>query len=461
VLAPLALTQFVASFAGSNMNVAINSIGKDLGTTVHGVQTAITLFLLCMAALMIPGSKLTDKWGRRRCLLLGLLIYGIGAIISALAPGLPTLIVGYSAFEGVGSALMIPPIYILATLYFDSVQSRARAFGTISGAAGIGSATGPLIGGLITTAISWRVSFLFQALIVALVVVLSARISDPLPADPKRPFDLTGAAVSAAGLFFVVIGILQAGNNGLLLGIFIALGLLLLAAFYLHIRRREHAHEEPLLRTSLFKNRTSNLGLVTQNVQWLFMMGITFVVSVYLQTVQHFSAIKTGLVFTAATVGLLISSAFAQRMASRREQRTLIRGGFVASLVGVGLLLALAGLTRHVWSFLPGLFVIGLGVGVMITASVNVVQSAFPEREQGEISGLSRSVSNLGSSMGTAIAGTILVADLVHGGYVAATIVLTAVAALGLVAALLLPPEPRRRRELSSPPEPATSAAHP
>src|ERR1700747_2252783 len=163
MLLPLALTQFVASFAGSNMNVAINSIAKDLGTDVHGVQTAITLFMLCMAALMIPGSKVTDIWGRKRCLLRGLTVYGTGAVIAALAPGLGVLIVGYSGFEGVGSALMIPPIYILATLAFPDIQSRARAFGVISGMGGIGAAAGPLIGGLITTTVSWRASFLLHA----------------------------------------------------------------------------------------------------------------------------------------------------------------------------------------------------------------------------------------------------------------------------------------------------------
>ena len=146
------------------MNVAIGSISKDLDTTIHGVQTAITLFLLCMAALMIPGSKLTDIWGRKRSLIRGLTVYGIGAVIAALAPVLGVLIVGASLFEGLGSAVMLPPIYILATLAFPDITSRARAFGVISGMGGIGAAAGPLIGGLITTTISWRASFGLQAL---------------------------------------------------------------------------------------------------------------------------------------------------------------------------------------------------------------------------------------------------------------------------------------------------------
>src|SRR5947209_14447604 len=203
MLLPLALTQLVASFAGSNMNVAINNISKDLNTTIHGVQTAITLFLLCMAALMIPGSKLTDVWGRKRCLLRGLGLYGTGAVIAALAPGLGVLIVGYSVFEGVGSALMIPPIYILATLAFTDTQSRARAFGVISGMGGVGAAAGPLIGGLITTTISWRASFLLQAAIVAVIIRLATKITDPAPADPTRRFDPVGALLSAGRMAFL------------------------------------------------------------------------------------------------------------------------------------------------------------------------------------------------------------------------------------------------------------------
>ena len=158
MLIPLALAQFICSFAGSNMNVMINDISQDLNTTVEGVQVAITLFLLVMAALMIPGGKLTDRWGRKRCFTLGLSIYAVGAVLSAVSPNLGVLILGNSILEGVGTALLIPPVYILTTMLFHDHKSRAQAFGVISGMGGVGAATGPLIGGLITTAISWRVA---------------------------------------------------------------------------------------------------------------------------------------------------------------------------------------------------------------------------------------------------------------------------------------------------------------
>src|SRR3954463_12253146 len=213
VLIPLALAQFICSFAGSNMNVMINDMSKDLDTTVQGIQLAITIFLLVMAALMVPGGKLTDKYGRKRCLNVGLAVYGVGALISAAAPGLPVLIVGNSILEGVGTALLIPPVYILATLWFTDTSSRAWAFGAISGMGGFGAAAGPLIGGVIATWIDWRAAFVFQALIVAIIILLRPGLSGPLPADPGRHFDLVGAVLSAAGMFCIVLGILQAGVN--------------------------------------------------------------------------------------------------------------------------------------------------------------------------------------------------------------------------------------------------------
>jgi MFS family permease len=440
-LAPLALAQFICSFAGSNMNVMINDITEDLNTTVQGVQATITLFLLVMAVLMIPCSKLTDRWGRKRCFTAGLVLYGIGALVSAVAPGLGVLILGNSVLEGVGTALLIPPVYILTTLHFSDLTSRARAFGVISGMGGIGAAAGPLIGGVITTAISWRAAFLFQAAIIVVIVLLSRRVEDPVPADPTRPFDAFGAVLSAVGMFFVVFGILQADTNGALMAALLAAGAGFLVWFFLYTRSRERAGKEPLLSLALFKNRTSNLALVTQNLQWLLLMGVSFVVAVFLQTVRGYNAIETGVVFTAATVGVLLSSLGAERFAKRRPQRTLIMAGSVITAAGIVLLLALVGASSRVVAFAPGLFLIGTGLGVMLTPSVNVVQSSFPEDQQGEISGLSRSVSNLGSSFGTAVAGTILVSDLASGNdsYVLAMIVLAVLALIGLAAAFRLP----------------------
>jgi len=459
-LLPLALAQFICSFAGSNMNVMINDISEDLDTNVQGVQLAITLFLLIMAILMIPGSKLSDRWGRKRCFIGGLTLYGIGALLSALSPGLGVLILGNSVLEGVGTALLIPPVYILTTMAFSNLTSRARAFGVISGLGGIGAAAGPLIGGLITTGISWRAAFIFQAAVVATIILLSRRMVDPVAPDPTRPFDAVGAILSAVGMFFVVLGILQADSNIALMAVLVAIGAVFLLGFFLSIRSRERAGKEPLLSTGLFRNRLSNLGLVTQNIQWLLLMGTSFVVAVYLQTVRGYNAIETGVIFTAATLGVLLTSFGAERFSKRRTQKTLIVAGFVITVAGLGLLLGLVRGSDNVLAFVPGLFLVGSGLGIMLTPSVNVVQSSFPEEQQGEISGLSRSVSNLGSSFGTAIVGTILVSSLVTGNrsYALAMIALMVLGLTGLAAALLLPAKVERPEGVGLPPRPAPEA---
>jgi MFS family permease len=448
IIAPLALAQFICSFAGSNMNVMINDMSRDLDTTVEGIQISITLFLLTMAALMIPAGKLTDKIGRKRCFMLGLAIYGVGALVSAAAPGLWALILGNSLLEGIGTALLIPPVYILTTVYLSDIATRAWAFGIISGLGGIGAAAGPLIGGLITTAISWRAAFLFQALVIVIILLLSRRLTDPIAPQPDRQFDTVGAILSALGLFVLVSGILAADSSVPLMVTLVLAGIVILVLFFVWVRRREHAGKEPLLSTSLFRNRVSNVALITQNLQWVLLMGTSFTVSAYLQVVRGYNAIETGVIFTAATVGLLLTSLLAGRLAKRFSQRSLIVTGFVLCVPGVVLLIWLVAGSSTGWSFVPGLFLIGSGLGLMLTPSVNVVQSAFPEKLQGEISGLSRSASNLGSTLGTAIAGTILVANIDAGGaaYGSAMGVLAALGVGGLIAALFIPrktsPEP-------------------
>jgi MFS family permease len=474
MILPLALAQFIASYAATNMNVAISSIASDLGTDVAGVQTAITLFTLVMAALMIPGSKLTDIWGRKRCFILGLIVYGAGGLLALLSFGLPQLIVGYSLLEGVGSALMIPPIYILVTVAFPDIKSRAKYFGVVSGAGGLGAAAGPLIGGIVTSAISWRASFGLQVLVVAYIILLARKIADTGPQEPRPRFDLIGAVLSAAGLFFVVLGLLQSRTYGFgasrqdfsiggtvvipkgsisPVWLFVAIGALFLLGFFLYTGRAEHQGKDVLLPLRLFRNKTSNLGLGTQTIQWLILQGSFFTVSVYLQEVDGYDAIKTGLVLTPGTIGILVASAGADRFARRHPQRWLIIAGFLITAVGMILLLTLVRAHAGVWRWIPGLLLFGAGIGVMLTSSVNVVQSSFPEADQGEISGLSRSVSNLGSSLGTALVGSVLVAVKLPAGkpFAAALTVMLVITLIGLVLGVLIPRAPIEAAEGPNP----------
>ncbi|MCW3999100.1 MAG: MFS transporter [Candidatus Bathyarchaeota archaeon] len=470
IILPLALAQFICSYAASNMNVAISDIATDLGTTVTGVQVAITFFTLTMAALMIPGSKLTDIAGRKKIFLIGLSIYAAGALIGALAPVVGVLIFGYSLLEGLGSALLIPPVYILVTVSYSGV-ARAKNFGIVSAAAGIGSAAGPLIGGLVTTAISWRASFILQVLVVIAIIFLSLRIVEPPRTGPKHHFDFLSAILSAAGFLLIILGLQTTSTYGWFVSsanvtinntviipagsispflIFLIAGIASNILFYLSIRHRERIGKEPLLQTHILHNKISNLGLVTQNIQWLILQGSFFVISVFLQTIRGYNAIETGLILTASTIGVLFTSALAGRLAKKRSQRLNIRGGFILTIIGILLLLALASAVSSIFYFLPGLFLIGAGVGIMLTSSVTVVQSAFPEKDQGEISGLSRSISNLGSSMGVSIVGSVLISSVLpnNESFGLALIVMVTFAMVGLVAAILIPKtaEPNKKQ---------------
>ena len=311
------------------------------------------------------------------------------------------MILGYSLGQGIGTALLIPPVYILATVFYVDLNTRARAFGAISAAGGIGSAAGPLIGGVITSAATWRLNFGVQALLVLVILYLARASLTRAYRATSRRFDFVGAILSAAGLFFIVIGILQAGTYGwfrarqdFVIGttvlipaggispvwLFVLIGALLLVWFFWQSARWSGLARSRCWRPRMFQNRVSNLGLVTQNVQWLVLLGLSFVVSVYLQTVRGYSAIQTGLILTPATIGILVSSIAAGRLAQRRAQATLIWAGFVVTIAGMVLLLLLVPGSTGAFPFVPGLLLVGLGVGVMLTSSVNVVQSSFPRK---------------------------------------------------------------------------------
>ncbi|WP_227983349.1 MFS transporter [Nocardia spumae] len=439
MLVPLALAQFSCGFAVTSTAVLIADICDDLNTGVAGVQLVITMFLLITAAVTIPAGRLAERYGRKRCFTVGLSLYGAGAVVSALAPGVGVLVLGASVLAGVGAALLIPPVYILTALLFSENSSRAMAFGVLLTAGGAGAAAGPLLGGLIAFGPGWRAAFAFQALVIAAVLVCTRRMRDPIPADPARTLDVVGAVLSAGGLALLVLGILAADNDLRWSAVLIALAALVLTGFLVRVRATETAGGDPLISTSLFRSKVGNIGLATRLLQWLILMGAVFVVSAYLQVVRGHDPIGTGLIVTAATAGLLVSSLAAGRVGRGLPRRTLIMAGFGAVVVGAVTLIVLAGTTVPAWAIAPELLLIGLGVGSMLTPSVDVVQSAFGEDRQGEISGLSRCVSTLGSSLGIAIAGTVLVAGLSSHTYAFAMLTLAGAGALGLFASAELP----------------------
>lgn len=436
LILPLALAQFLSSFANTLINVSISAITHDLNTTVTAVQTSITLFTLIMAMFMIAGSKLTDIWGRKRTFLWGVGIFAAGSALAGLSPTMGFFVLGNSVLQGLGSVLLIPPIYILITVAIDDIRARAAAFGIVGGAGGLGAAVGPLIGGAITTAISWRATFVSPLLLAVVILILSRRFHDVPFTGPKPSLDILGTVLSALGMGLIVIGLLQAADYGWVrarhdfvvgstvvipqggispVWLFVGIGVLLLFAFYRHIRNAEQRGQEPLVHTRVLANRVANLGLATQVATWFMIIGTSFVVSVYFQVSREYSAVQTGIYLMPATIGILLASWRAGALARRFSPRTLLWAGFLIAVAGTVLMVLLGRASGSGWLLAPGLFLLGVGMGIVLAPSVNIVQSSMPERDQGEISGVSRSVSNLGSSLGTAVAGAVLVSALITG----------------------------------------------
>src|SRR3954452_5764265 len=212
VLITLAAGQFLMTLDSSVMNVAIATVAEDIGTTITGIQTAITLYTLVMAMLMVAGGKIGSMIGRRRAFAIGCVVYGLGSLTTALAPNLPVLILGWSVLEGMGAALILPAIVALVAGNYPPAE-RPRAYGLVMGAGAIAVAVGPLIGGIATTYFSWRWVFAGEVVIVAGILVLARRVNDTEPESPGR-FDVVGALLIAAGLGSAVLGILRSSEWG-------------------------------------------------------------------------------------------------------------------------------------------------------------------------------------------------------------------------------------------------------
>ncbi len=433
-LVVLCMAVFINAYDTTSMNVALSNIVHDLHTTVTGVQGAITAYALVMAAFMITGAKLGDIIGRRRCFTIGITMYGLGAGITAISPNLGIMFLGWSLLEGLGSALMIPAVFTLVAANFAEGKPRTAGFAAVSAMMAIGAAMGPLLGGLITTFVTWRLSFAMEVVVVAIVVSLRHKVVDAPLEGAKPKLDYLGVVLSATGLACIVMGILLAGSygwvharqpfkigNAVILGtggispvpIFVALGVLILAGFIAWQAARERRGKEPLVHLSIFRHRAVSSGLLVTLVQMFSQGGFMFIVPVFLQISLGYSAFVTGLTLLPLTIAVLLAARAAVPLSGRFSQRTLVQIGFATLIAGV----AVTAFTMHSGvsgvAFIPGLALIGIGLGIGNPPVPNLMLSCVEDAQQSECSGLSRSIANLGSSLGTAITGAVLIATLI------------------------------------------------
>jgi MFS family permease len=423
VLLTLCAGQFLMALDSSVMNVSIATVADDLNTSITGIQSAIVLYTLVMAMLMVTGGKIGSMIGRKRAFLIGLAIYCLGSLTTALAPNLAVLLLGWSFLEGVGAALIMPAIVALVAGNFPT-QGRPRAYGLIGAAAAIAIAVGPLIGGLATSYASWRWVFAGEVLIGLGIFLLSRRLADA-PVDVRPRLDVLGSVLWAAGMGLIVLGVLKSGEWGWFLPsedaptIFgmspviwlIVAGLVLLRLFASHIRRLDEAGEEPLFTPSLI-DQGLNGGLLMFLFQFIVMMGVFFVLPLFLSVALGLSAIETGIRITPLSITMLIAAAGVPKFLPSASPRRVVTLGFVAVLIGIVALIGAMDADATAGIVTLPLLVIGLGLGALASQLGAVTVSAAPEELSPEVGGLQNTASQFGASLGTALAGSVMITAL-------------------------------------------------
>ncbi|MHA6795520.1 MFS transporter [Pseudonocardia bannensis] len=424
-LIALGAAQFLVVLDTSVMNVSISQLVADFDTTVTAIQGVITVYTLVMAAFLITGGKVGDLLGRRRAFGVGLVVYGVGSALTAIAPTLGVLVLGWSIIEGLGGALVLPALAALVGGNYTG-RDRAVAYGVIGGLAGAGIAVGPLLGGWVTTYLTWRLVFAGEVVVVVAILAVLGWIKEVPATAPHRGFDVVGAALSVVGLALVVLGVLQSSTWGWLqprnppitvLGFsptpfVIAAGLVVLALFRRWQRHRETRGRDPLIRWELFDIPPLRSALYTLTSQNLILLGLFFTIPLYLQVVQGLNAFETGLRLLPVSVTMLLTSMSAPALGRIASPRQVVRVGLLVLFVATLWLTAAVRPELDDLSFGLAMAVLGIGMGLLAGQLGNVAQSSVGEADRSEVGGLQYTAQNFGSSLGTALIGSILITAL-------------------------------------------------
>ena len=424
VLMTLAAGQFVMALDTTVMNTAIATVAKDVGTTVTGIQTAITLYTLVMASLMITGGKVGQMIGRKRAFAIGCIIYACGSLTTALSQNLTVLMIGWSGLEGLGAVLIMPAIVALIASNFGK-PDRPRAYGLVAAAGAIAAALGPLVGGLFTTYASWRWVFAGEVVIVLVILLLTRRMKDT-PAEEGARLDLVGTALSALGLGAIVFGILKAGTWGLVqpkpdapewFGLspviwMIFAGAVVLVVFVWWENRRVKRGEGALIDPAMLRNLQLRSGVMSFFFLFLIQAGIFFTVPLFLSVALGISAVETGVRLLPLSLSLLLFAVGVPKLRPNASPRRVVRLGFIMLFAGLLLLVALLDVGVGAEIITWPLLLAGSGLGMMASQLGAVTVSSVPDEQSGEVGGLQNTGTQLGASIGTALAGAVLISAM-------------------------------------------------
>ena len=407
------------------MNVSISQLVEEFDTTVTTIQAVITLYSLVMAMFIITGAKVGDIIGRRRAFIVGLVIYAVGSGLTAVAQSVPVLTLGWSVLEGIGAALVLPAMAALIAGNFEG-RERVKAYAIMGGVAGAGIAVGPIVGGWATTMLTWRIVFVGEVILVLGILALVRFVADAPREGLKPRLDVVGAVLSSAGLGLIVLGILQSSTWGLIapkdspveplgfsLTVFvIGAGVASLVAFVYWQRHRESSGQDPLVHLDLLHIGMLRSGLASLLSQNLILMGIFFVVPLYLQIVLGLDALETGMRMLPVSITMFIFSALGARLGLRFSVRSLVRTGLAIAAAAVLVLLAVIDPELKDLGFAISMALLGVGMGLLASQLGNVVQSSVDASGRSEAGGLQYTSQQLGSSLGVALIGAIVIAGL-------------------------------------------------
>jgi len=423
VLFVVSLSLFIIGLDSTFMNVAMMYLVKDLHTTLGNVQSIIAVYTLVMGCFVLFGAKMQDVIGRKRTFLTGAIIYGIGTVIAATSLNSSMLLLGWSVIEGFGAALMLPATSAIITSTYSGPR-RTFALGFTATVFTVSVAIGPLLGGFLTTFYSWRWGFGLETIVVLAILLLSRHLTESKKALQWSDLNIKGALLSAAGILIIIIGVLQlntpytwlnyAGTIINPVGFAVAMamiltGVILLVIFFFYQRKLIRQGKKSFMNVDILKSRPFTFGVVSILIMALIQAGIFYLVPLYVQTRWQTDALTTGLILLAAPLGSLLFSLSASKLTRYLKHNHLVSIGFVVSMVAIlTLYLVFLDYTNlTIYHLIPGLFILGSGLGLALPNLNNIILSSLDESQYADGSGILSTFNNVGSSIGTVLIGLI------------------------------------------------------
>ncbi|HEX3131618.1 MAG TPA: MFS transporter [Thermoanaerobaculia bacterium] len=407
------------------LNVSLETLIRELNTTLQSLQWVISAYSLTLAALTVTGGRLGDLFGRKRMFKLGAILFAVGSFIASISQSVPTLILGESIIEGIGAAMMMPATASLLMAKYRG-HDRAIAFGIWGGVAAAASAIGPILGGFLTTHFSWRWGFRINVGVVAILLLGSVVIGDE-PVTGRKTIDWLGVLLSAVGLLSIVFGIIESSSYGWIhatrpfvipLGglsfvpFAILFGILILAVFAWWEVRVERRGGTPIVSMKIFRNRTFVAGASVTGTMMLAQNGIIFSLPVFLQSVRNLDAFHTGLTLLPMPALLFVVSPSAAVLSKKIPAKRLVQAGLIVNVVALLALYGALGVNTPLVYLIPGLALYGIGLGLVLSQINNLTLSSVAVEEAGEASGVTNTFRQIGSALGAAILGAVLLTSI-------------------------------------------------